>query len=45
MSKLKFRMRFNEGRKGIPLEKLEKIATEMGKARGFTLPARLTRVR
>jgi hypothetical protein len=28
MSKLKFRMRFNEGRKGIPLEKLEKIATE-----------------
>ena len=24
---------------------LEKIATEMGKARGFPLPARLTRVR
>ncbi|PSH04112.1 MAG: hypothetical protein CXZ00_08655 [Acidobacteria bacterium] len=29
MPTIKFRVRFNEGRKGVPLEKLEKIAAEL----------------
>jgi hypothetical protein len=31
MPKLRFRIRFNEGRKGVPLEKLERIAAETRK--------------
>src|SRR5579871_3019685 len=31
MAKIRFRMRFNEGRVGVPLDKLERIATETRK--------------
>jgi hypothetical protein len=31
MAKIRFRIRFNEGRTGVPLEKLERIATETRK--------------